>query len=95
VARVIDGDTLALTNGKRVRLVQIDSPELSSGECYSRASRTALVRHAPAGSRVTLEADPKLDKLDRYGRLLRYVKRNGINIDVFGLDGDGDGIGCE
>ena len=43
VASVYDGDTLTLTSGQRVRLLQIDTPELGSGECYSRAARTALL----------------------------------------------------
>ena len=29
--------------GMPVRLLQIDTPELGSGECYSRAARTALL----------------------------------------------------
>ena len=82
VASVYDGDTLTLTNGRRVRLVQIDTPELGSGECYSRAARTALVRLTPPGARVVLESDPALDRTDRYGRLLRYVKRNGLNVNL-------------
>ena len=57
VASVYDGDTLTLTSGKRVRLLQIDTPELGSGECYSRAARTALLSLTPVGSRVVLEAD--------------------------------------
>lgn len=81
VASVTDGDTLRLTNGKRVRLVQIDAPELG-GECYSRASREALLRFAPIGSRIQLESDPKLDKVDRFGRLLRYVMRGSTNVNV-------------
>ena len=44
IARVIDGDTVALTNGTRVRLVQIDTPEVGGGECYSQAARKALLR---------------------------------------------------
>jgi len=82
VSRVIDGDTLDLGNGQRVRLVQIDTPELGSGECYSRASRKALLRLAPEGGLVTLEADPALDSVDRYGRILRYVKHDGVNVNV-------------
>ena len=38
VARVVDGDTLSLTNGARVRLVQIDAPEVGSRECWSLSS---------------------------------------------------------
>jgi endonuclease YncB( thermonuclease family) len=82
VASVYDGDTLTLRDGRRVRLLQIDTPELGSGECYSRAARTALVALAPPGKRVVLEPDPALDRTDRYGRLLRYVKRNGVNVNV-------------
>jgi endonuclease YncB( thermonuclease family) len=80
VASVYDGDTLSLRDGRRVRLLQIDTPELGSGECYSRAARTALLNLAPPGTTVVLEADPSLDRVDRYGRLLRYVKRNGVNV---------------
>ena len=47
VTSVADGDTLTVAGGKRVRLVQIDTPELGSGECYSRAARRALERLAP------------------------------------------------
>jgi endonuclease YncB( thermonuclease family) len=82
VASVYDGDTLTLTSGRRVRLLQIDTPELGSGECYSRVARTALVNLAPLGSRVALEADPALDRVDRYGRLLRYVIRGGTNVNL-------------
>jgi endonuclease YncB( thermonuclease family) len=82
VASVYDGDTLTLQDGRRVRLLQIDTPELGSGECYSRAARTALLRLAPLGSRVVLETDPRLDRVDRYGRLLRYVRRNGVNVNL-------------
>ena len=82
VASVYDGDTLTLRDGRRVRLLQIDTPELGSGECYSRAARTALVALAPPGKRVVLETDPRLDRVDRYGRLLRYVKRNGVNVNL-------------
>jgi endonuclease YncB( thermonuclease family) len=82
VVSVYDGDTLTLANGERVRLLQIDTPELGSGECYSRAARTELLRLVPVGSRVVLEADSRLDRVDRYGRLLRYVRREGLNVNV-------------
>jgi hypothetical protein len=42
VARIVDGDTLDLADGRTVRLVQIDTPALGSGECYSRRSAVAL-----------------------------------------------------
>jgi micrococcal nuclease len=82
VTSLADGDTLSVSGGARVRLVQIDTPELGSGECYSRAAANELRRLVPAGSSVALEADPALDKVDRYGRLLRYVTRGGVNVNV-------------
>ena len=50
VASITDGDTLRLTSGARVRLVQIDTPELG-GECYSRAAARELARLVPPGTR--------------------------------------------
>jgi micrococcal nuclease len=82
VSRIVDGDTLAVSTGDRVRLVQIDTPEVGSGECYSRAASRELSRLAPVGSQVTLEADPLLDQVDRYDRLLRYVWRGGVNVNL-------------
>ena len=82
VAAVSDGDTLALTTGARVRLVQIDTPELGSGECYSRKAAAELRRLLPAGLPVRLEADSRLGATDRYGRLLRYVHARGTNVNV-------------
>lgn len=81
VASVGDGDTLRLRDGRRVRLVQIDAPELH-GDCYGRASRAALRRLAPEGTRVRLERDPALDARDGYGRLLRYVVVAGRNVNL-------------
>jgi micrococcal nuclease len=82
VARVIDGDTIVLTNGAHVRLLQIDTPEPGTSECYSRAAGRDLRRMLPVGSVVTLETDPALDRVDRYGRLLRYVYGGRTNLNL-------------
>ena len=81
VAYVNDGDTLTLTGGAKVRLVQIDTPELYE-DCYGKAARMALRRLVPNGSRVALARDPALDAADRYGRRLRYVVVRGTNVNV-------------
>ena len=81
VAYVSDGDTLRLRDGRKVRLVQIDAPELH-GDCYGKAALAALRRLAPEGTRVTLERDPGLDARDGYGRLLRYVFASGRNLNL-------------
>ncbi|HXV56849.1 MAG TPA: thermonuclease family protein [Gaiellaceae bacterium] len=82
VARVSDGDTLTLVSGERVRLVQIDAPELGEGECYARAAARALAELVPPGSQVRLEPDPRLDDVDRFGRLLRYVFAGETNVNL-------------
>ena len=79
---VIDGDTIVLANGEHVRLVQIDSPELRERECYGIQARGVLRRLLPPGSTVRVEADPRLDQVDRYGRLLRYVFRGPTNVNL-------------
>jgi micrococcal nuclease len=82
VERIADGDTLELESGDRVRLVQIDATELGEGECYSEEAMDTLEELAPVGSRVRLEADPSLDQVDRYGRLLRYVHAGDRNVNL-------------
>ena len=81
VAFVNDGDTLRTTSGKRVRLLQIDAPELH-GDCFGKAALSALRRLTPKGTPITLVRDPALDQTDRYGRLLRYVIVHGTNVNV-------------
>ena len=81
VERIIDGDTLVVAGGARVRLLQIDAPE-SGEECYASESARELARLARPGTRVVLEADPLLDRVDRYGRLLRYVRVGDTNVNL-------------
>ena len=79
---VIDGDTVVLANGLHVRLVQIDTPELRGDECYGAQARALLRRLIPPGTTVRVEADRRLDQVDRYGRLLRYLFRGPTNLNL-------------
>jgi len=81
VARVIDGDTIELVGGQRVRLVQIDTPE-KRVECYGDAASALTRRLLPAGTHVRVEQDPKLDQVDRYNRELAYVWKGGEDVNV-------------
>ena len=92
VAYVVDGDTLRLTTGAYVRLVQIDAPETyTAHECFGERATRALRHLLPPGTRIRLVADPRLDQVDRYGRLLRYVvrERDGLDVNIR-LVHDGD-----
>jgi micrococcal nuclease len=81
VAHVIDGDTIELVDGRRVRLVQIDTPEKGS-ECYGDESSAATWRLLPPGTEVRIEQDPALDQVDRFGRKLAYVWKGDEDVNV-------------
>ena len=86
IDHVADGDTVDLTNGAKVRLVQIDTPEVYFGtECYGRQASAITKRLLPPGAAVGLVAEPAGDRVDRYGRLLRYVirARDGLNVNIY------------
>jgi endonuclease YncB( thermonuclease family) len=85
IDHVTDGDTVVLRNGQRVRLVQIDAPEVFFGtECYGRQASATTKRLLPPGARVRLTLEPATDRVDDFGRLLRYVTRvkDGVNVNV-------------
>jgi endonuclease YncB( thermonuclease family) len=84
IDHVTDGDTVVLRNGKRVRLVQIDTPEVFFGkECYGRQASATTKRLLPPGTRVRLLAEPATDRVDDFGRLLRYIIRaDGVNVNL-------------
>ena len=80
---VNDGDTLTLRGGRKVRLLQVDAPELQS-DCYGRPAVRELISLAPKGTRVKLVPDARLDAVDKHGRLLRYVfvGRRNVNVEL-------------
>jgi len=81
VARVGDGDSLTLADGRKLRLLQVDAPELAQ-DCYGRAALRELASLAGPGTRVRLASDPRLDASDRYGRPLRYVFAGSRNVNI-------------
>lgn len=74
VVRVIDGDTVELNDGRRVRLLGVDAPELSRDERPAQdgaeESRDWL-RQRLEGRTVLLRYST--ERLDRYGRTLAWV----------------------
>lgn len=82
VAQVVDGDTIRLADGQRVRLVQIDAPEARPPECFGRSAGMILRQLLPEGTRIRLEYDSDLDKVDRFGRGLAYVFDGETNVNL-------------
>ena len=81
VERVVDGDTLRVSIGGRsrsVRLLGIDTPEThrpgTPVECGGPQATANMRALAPPGTRVRLFYDSGQDRIDRYGRLLAYVR---------------------
>ncbi len=82
VIRVVDGDTVKvrLVGGARrtVRMLGIDTPEVhGTVECGGPQASRSLKKLLPRGAVVWLKSDPSQADKDRYGRILRYVARNG------------------
>jgi micrococcal nuclease len=91
VKRVVDGDTLVISNGDRIRLIGIDSPESvqqdAPVECFGPQSSARLKLLLPEGADIRLEYDA--DRSDRFGRTLAYVFRrsDGLFVNASQLDG--------
>ncbi len=68
--RVIDGDTIELLDGERVRYIGMDTPEMRPVEAYAKAA-TEANRELVEEKMVRLVLD--VEERDRYGRLLAYV----------------------
>jgi endonuclease YncB( thermonuclease family) len=74
VAKVLDGDTIVLDGGEKVRFLGVNTPEIAGrnkqAEAYGQAAKEWLT-HIIGQSRVYLEGD--VEKTDQYGRTLAHV----------------------
>lgn len=86
VRRVIDGDTIELTNGKKVRYIGIDTPEIRkrkgkewifSPEVYGVEAKE---RNAELVDGKVIELEYDLEIEDKYGRQLAYVHADGVMV---------------
>lgn len=72
--RAVDGDTIVLNNGERVRLIGVDTPETKHPRKpveYFGKEATAFTKRMVEGKEVRLEYD--WQRKDKYGRTLAYV----------------------
>lgn len=85
VIKVIDGDTVKIEGGLRVRYIGIDAPAIASmsglpDACYGREA-LSINKQLVEGQEIELEKD--LSETDRYGRLLRYVYLGNVFINDY------------
>lgn len=85
VGRVIDGDTLELRDGRRVRLIGVDSPESATArygvaECFGPEATAYMEQLLPKGTDVRIVTD--IDDVDQFGRTLAYLYRTGDGLFV-------------
>ncbi|MFT5690749.1 MAG: endonuclease YncB(thermonuclease family) [Oceanicoccus sp.] len=86
LSEVIDGDTIRLTGGEKLRVIAINAPELGGGsrpaQAFSRQAKAAVVEFFGVSEKVGVQAG--LDQRDRYGRLLAHVYRHdGVNLSEY------------
>jgi micrococcal nuclease len=81
VERVIDGDTVELAGGERLRYVLVDAPEITNGKyaCFGSEARE-LNRTLVEGRIVELAYGPRCR--DRYDRLLAVVTVDGVDVNA-------------
>lgn len=83
VTRVVDGDTIEIQGGERIRYIGIDAPETvhpSKSVEYFGKEAAEKNRELVEGKRVRLEKD--VQDRDEYGRLLRYVWLDDIMVNA-------------
>lgn len=77
VERVVDGDTIVLAGGERVRLIGVDTPETKDPrkavQCFGAEASAHTVALLPPGTAVRVVYD--VERHDRYRRTLAYVYR--------------------
>ena len=90
VSRVIDGDTIELAGGERVRYLLVDTPETTNGhdDCFGVDARD-FNRSLVEGRQVSLRYAEQCR--DRYERLLAYVSVDGREINSLLVR---EGFGC-
>lgn len=84
VARVEDGDSITLTDGRRIRYAGIDTPE--QGEPFSARARTENQRLVASKPIVWRQAGA--ETADRYGRLLALVEVEDQSSNLISVQGE-------
>jgi micrococcal nuclease len=80
VTRVIDGDTIELETGEKIRYLLVDTPEISGGvECFGENAKQFNTDRV-LNKTVTISYDEQCT--DNFGRSLAYVTVDGEEINT-------------
>jgi len=88
VMRVIDGDTIELSDGRRVRYIGVNSPEMTDKRknilCFANMAK---VENQKLVEGRTVELEKDISDKDKYDRLLRYVWINNKMVNLTMVEG--------
>lgn len=76
VVSIVDGDTVDVSNGARIRIAGIDTPE--RGQCGYDEAGARMMELARDREAVLVKGGA--DSIDRYGRLTRYLDVDGRDV---------------
>lgn len=81
VTRVIDGDTVELDSGDKIRYLLVNAPETTNGhdDCYGQ-NAAKFNSDLVLNKQVQLSYD--VECTDRYDRLLAYVSVDGVEVNT-------------
>jgi micrococcal nuclease len=83
VVRVIDGDTVELADGRRVRYIGVDTPEVAGSPKGEQPwGREASARNRELVEKKTVELQRGGRETDDFGRILRYVYVEGTFVNA-------------
>jgi micrococcal nuclease len=78
VTRIVDGDTIEIEGGVKIRYLLVDTPETSGGvECYGENAKT-FNSDLVLNKTVTISYDVECN--DNFGRTLAYVSVDGQEV---------------
>lgn len=81
VIKVIDGDTIEIDTGQRVRYLGVDTPEMNfygkKAECFAHE---ATKRNKELVGDKEIEIEKVISETDEFGRILRFVYVDGVSV---------------
>lgn len=93
ISRIVDGDTVEISSGEKIRLIGVDTPEkfgeVNTEEFESVENKTCLKEYAYKATKfmeenledkkVNMSTDYLVGDKGSYGRKLRYIEHNGTD----------------